>query len=366
MLARLPLETIDHIFEYLDFEDIRSVACVCLAFRWPAQLRLFRTIPIATNTNDAYPNHIDSILSSPHLLQHLSVLIVQCFGFTQQHEIPTHPLKYHLYMVHRLSNIELCREFSDCSRVLSALESCNLPREIALRLWRRLDPDMLISDNPLPVHTLELTVHESNPHVATQLVQKCSQSLRQLDLFLKDDITLTLPFLPHLYELSLIHAEPSSSMGIAHDLMSWLPFLGQHPTITRLSLGGRFTLAVQCSPNLLPNLRSLEASPAMIERLIPGRPVNDIHISYPSVIARRFPVDVVLQPLRQPFVPVTTLEITTDTNFLNDVLINIVQALPKLRKFTLTEPKYDVRQLFEGRRYSKLIGSRVLPSFKTC
>jgi hypothetical protein len=351
MLTQLPLEIIDHIFGYLDFDDLRSIACVCSAFRLPAQLRLFRTIRIASKIYDAYPKHNEGILLFPNLLQFPSVLEVHSLGFLQQTGISTHSLSSHLPMMHHLSSMLLSLEPSDCSRVLSALEGLGSAREIALTLRRRMAPDMLISDNALPVHALELTMDASTHHVATRLIQKCSQSLRKLDLFLENDTSPTLPFLPVLHEFSVIHLEPLW-MYHDHDLMSWFPFLVQHPTITSLLLCSSFTLAVQPSPGLLPNLRFLEATPAIIERLIPGRPVKYIHIRYPSDVASRFSVDIIFQPLRQPFVPMTALEITTNTLFPNDALINIVQALPKLRKFTLSTPRYEVRQLFEGRRHS--------------
>jgi len=44
MFAHLPLEIVVHMVDYLYFEDIRSIACVCSAFRLPTQLLLFRTI----------------------------------------------------------------------------------------------------------------------------------------------------------------------------------------------------------------------------------------------------------------------------------------------------------------------------------
>jgi hypothetical protein len=359
MLAKLPLEIIDGILGYLDFEDIRSIARVCSAFRLPAQLLLFKIIHIRIEyEEDIYPTHIQSILSSPHLLQYPSILIVYCFGFMLQAGISFHSLWSHLPMMNRLLYVELDLQPSDCSRALSALESCDSSRKIGLRLGRILAPDMLISDNPLPVHTLQLIVHPLSQHVATRLVQKCSQSLRRLDLFPSSDIAPTFPFLPHLYEFSVTHTEPLYRNN-DHDFTPWFPFLAQHPTITRLALGTSSTLAVQPPPDLLPNLQFLEAPPAIFERLLPGRPVNDIQIKYPSDITPRFPVDITLHPLKQPFVLVTTLEIKIDAVFPDDVLINIVRSLPKLRKFTLERPHYEVRKVSEGRRYSKLIEKQV-------
>ena len=352
MFAQLPLEIVDHIVGYLDFEDVRSIARVCSAFRLPAQFRLFRAIHIISDADKPYPDHIGSILSTPHLLQYLSRLVVRCFDHGQQTSF--HSLWLRLPMMYCLSSMEIYLDPDDCSRALSALESLGSEKEIALILGRDLAPDLLISDNPLPVYSLELYVDASNHHIATRLVQKCSQSLHKLFLILNDNTTPPLPFLPHLCEFS-VH-----SVGADIDLMSWFPFLYRHPTITRISLGSSFTLVVQPSPNLLPNLQFLEAAPQIIERLSPGRPVNCIRAEYYSKTADRFPDDVMLRPLRQSFVSVTTLAIFTNIHFPTDDLINIVQALPKLRQFTLRWPCYEVRQLSQGRRYSELTGNRFL------
>ena len=110
-------------------------------------------------------------------------------------------------------------------------------------------------------------------------------------------------------------------------------------------------------PNLLPDLQFLDADPVIIERLIPGRGVYDIHAGYYSP---RFPVDILLQPLRHPFVPVTTFAIDANVHLPNNYLISIAQALPKLRKFTLTWTCYEVRQSLEGRKYPELTGNRPL------
>ena len=356
MRAQLPFETVDHIVGYLDIEDIRSIARVCSAFRLPAQLRLFRTIKIVPGPpglSKAYPYHIKSILSSPHLLQYSSRLTLHCSNSMQQISIQS--LWKHLPVMYRLNTMYLYLEPSACSRLLSVLENLGSAREIALCFRYGLAPDLLISDNPLPVRTLELYLNASNHQVATQLVHKCSQSLRTLTLYLRDNTIPSLPFLPNIYEFS-VHSHLHET-GNEPDLMSLFPFLDQHPTITRLSLGYQFTLAMQPPPSFLPNLQFLDATPAIIERLIPGRGVYDIRAGYYSP---RLPVDIVLQPLRQPFVPVTTFAIDANIHLPNHYLVGIVQALPKLRKFTLAWTCYEVRQSFEGRRYSELTGNRPL------
>ena len=327
MFAQLPFEIVEHIVEYLDFKDVGSIARVCSAFRLPAQLRLFRTIRIASNAYNTYPK---SILSSLHLLQYPSHLLVSCIGSMQQTSI--HSLCSHFPTMYRLRNLEISLAPNDCSRALSALERLGSVKKIALNLGLSLAPDLLMSDNPLPVHSLRLHVVASTHQVATRLVQKCSQSLRKLSIFLKDKTTPRLPFLPHLCEFSLqislllVDKDP--------DLKSWFPFFYQHPTITHISLDPSFTLAVQPPPYLLPNLQSLEAPPAIIERLIPGRPVNRITAEYFFQTTNRFPGDILLRPLRQPVVSVTNFAIKTNVDFSNDILINIVQTLPKLRNFS--------------------------------
>ena len=347
MLALLPFEIVDHIVGYLDFRNVRSIACVCSALRLPCQLRLFRTIAIGFYPSKSYPCRTVSILSSPHLLQYPSCLMVGYDRPTAMEAFwPRLPVMYRLRTMH----IYFEPIPNSCSRALSALESLGSAREIALICNGDLAPDMIMSDNPLPFHSLELSVNASNHQVVKRLIQKCSQSLRQLHVCLQHNITPPSTFLPHLYEFSartyLLH--PANKP----DLMSWFPFLNRHPTITRLSLGPQFTLTVQPSPNLLPNLQFLSATPAIIERLIPGRAVDDIYAIDRSPLECRFPVDIMLRLSRQTVVPVTTVAIDTQSTLLPDnFLINLVQSLPKLRKFTLEWTCYEVRWLLEGRIY---------------
>ena len=341
MFAQAPFEVVDQIVGYLDIKDVRSIARVCSAFRLLAQLQLFRVIELQADYNEPYPDRIESILSTPHLLQCVSQLYVRVYD-DSAHQMQTffHSLLPRLPMMYRLGSMEIDLHHDDCSRALFAVASLGPEKKIALSLACEPDPEFLISDSPLPVHSLEF--HVGHYQVATRLIQKCSQSLHNLDISLPDNTTLPLPFLPHLCEFSV----DSSRNDL--DLMSWFPFLDQHPTITRISLYP-FTLAVQPSPNLLPNLQFLRAPPQIIKRLIPGRLVNHVIATYNSQITDRFLDDIMLQPLRQPFVSVTTLVISTPGHFPNTIpntfLINIDQALPKLRKFKMRWHCYEVREL---------------------
>ena len=362
MFAQLPFEIVDHIVGELAFEDVRSIARVCSAFRLPAQIRLFRTIKVK-DPSKGHIDRIESILSSPHLLQYPSNLLVHC----NSHDSIQHPsiqlLWAHLPVMSRLIDVYISDPSGDYSRVLSALESLGSRREIALTFGVDLAPDLRISNNPLPIHTLELWVDTPNHQVATRLIQKCSQSLRYLRLNLQDGKTPPLPFLPHLSEFFAVDQKMRRG-GTEPDLMSLSPFLDQHPTITRLILGSGFTLSRQPPPNLLPNLQYLEATPLIISRLIPGRPVNGIDAEYVGS-AYSFPPDIMLQPFRQSFVPVTSLGIIADTDLPNDSIVDMVRSLPKLGKFTLLwYCNYEVRRLFEDRRYSELIGTRNLSPWK--
>ena len=370
MFTQLPLEIIDHIFGYLSFKDIRSIACVCSAFRMSGQRRLFRTIYIRIDPYNYLPSHTQCILSYRRLLQYPSALIVQPYDCAYKTGTSSGFLWNILPKMYRLSYVEITLGPRECLRALSALKRCGSVRQIALRPRRTFTPDELISDTPLLVHTLDLMMDASGHQLAARVVQKCSQTLRRLDLFLKNGITPTLPFLPHLSELSFNMEVITGVYGATsdHDFMSWFPFLDRHPTITRLLLSTRFTLTVQPSPNLLPDLQFLKATPAIIERLVPGRPVNYIRVNYPSRLAYGLPfhANTMLRPLRQSLVPMTVLEIMTDTFIPSDGLVDMIQALPKLRKFVLEDPGYEVRQLFEGRRNPELIEHRFLSPFKTC
>jgi hypothetical protein len=193
-----------------------------------------------------------------------------------------------------LSHIKIDLDPRDCSRVLSALESVGLVREIGLNLWHPLTPDLIISDNPLPVSSLSIQVLRLSNQVARRLLQKCLYSLCELHLFLHDRMTPSLPFLPHLCKLSIQMEHIDHGL----DLMSWFPFLHQHPAITCLSLDCWFISAVCPPSSLLPNLLSLCATPKMIEQLIPGRLVQKISVKY---MVSQFPFNIMIQALWQPF-----------------------------------------------------------------
>ena len=70
-------------------------------------------------------------------------------------------------MMYRLSSMDISLDPNDCSSALSALESLGSERKIALILRDNLAPTLPISDNPLPVHSLELYMDASNHQVAT-------------------------------------------------------------------------------------------------------------------------------------------------------------------------------------------------------
>ena len=343
MLAQLPLELIDRVIECLSFDDVRAIACVCSALRLPAQRRLFRTILISglAKPDDATPTRTELILSQPNLLRCASRLIVEDrqFQFSLlQREISIQSLWPHLpAMMYRLAYLELSLEPSTYAIALSALEGLGSAREIELSLRIGMPPDLVISDKPLPVHSLSIPVGPADDQLTTQLFQKCSQSLRKLHLYLYMDGVPSIPPLPYLCELSL-HARFKSN---GQDLTPWFPFLNQHPTITRLSIDTIYTLSAPPPPNVLPNLQSLKANTVVSEQLIPGRPILGVRVEYYSDRCR---VDIMFRALRSSKVPLTILEITTYAIFPGEALINLLQDLPKLRAFTLEKPRYEVCQ----------------------
>src|SRR5258708_3718618 len=178
MLAQLPLELIERVIECLSLNDPRAIACVCSAVRPPAQLRLFRTIPIngLAETDHATPSHTENILSHPNLLQCASRLIVH------QRKISIHSLWPHLPTMYRLTYVELDLTPINYAVGLSTLEGLGPAREIQLKLRHPLTPDLAISDKPLPVRSLSIRVDTEGDQSARQLIQKCSQTLRELHL----------------------------------------------------------------------------------------------------------------------------------------------------------------------------------------
>ena len=200
-----------------------------------------------------------------------------------------------------------------------------------------LPPDLIISDKPLPVHSLSIPVGAADDELTRQFFQKCSQSLRKLHLYLYINKVPSIPPLPHLCELSLY----ARAQSHGQDLTPWFPFLDQHPTITRLSIDTIYTLSVPPPSNVLPNLQSLKATTVVSEQLIPGRPIHGVHVEY---YYDQFPIDIVFQALRLSNVPLTILKIITWAIFPGEGLINLLQNLPKLFEFTLEKPRYEVCQ----------------------
>ena len=342
MLTQLPVEIIDQVIECLSPEDIRAIACVCSALRPPAQVRLFRTICIRSlaEVDDTTPSRTEVILSHPSLLRCASRLIVEESQFPDQREISIDSLWHHLPMMYRLTYLELDLRPSNYAIGLSTLEGLGSTREIDLNLMLPLTPDLVMSDKPLPVRSLAISVTAVDDQVTRRLIQKCSQSLRKLRLFLQMNGVPSIPPLPHLCELSLHAIFPGNDT----DFASWFPFLEQHPTITRISMDTGYVLAVPTPRCVLPNLQSIKANTTVCEWLIPGRPVQDVHAEYYSYTSPQFPLDVMFRVLRLSNVPLTTLEITTYNMLHGEELINMVQTLPKLRKFMLDKPRYAVCQ----------------------
>ena len=345
MLAELPLELIDRIIECLSFDDVRAIACVCSVLRLPAQRRLFRTISIwsLVNPGDPTPTRTEIILSQPHLLRCASHLVVDDYLLQLalfQRKISLHSLWLHLPTMYRLTYVVLCLGRSTYAMALSALEGLGSVREIELNLRNRMHPGLIISDKPLPVHSLTIPVYASGSQLTRQLFQKCSQSLRKLHLDLYTNRVPPIPPLPYLCELSL-RAMLVMLESQGYELTPWFPFLDQHPTITRLSIDTIYTLSVPPPPNVLPNLQSLKANTVISEPLIPGRPIHGVHVEYYS---DQFPVDIMFRALRSSNVPLTILEITTYAIFPREGLVNLLQNLPKLLEFTLEKPRYEVCQ----------------------
>jgi len=112
-------------------------------------------------------------------------------------------------------------------------------------------------------------------------------------------------------------------------------------------------------PNLLPNLHSIEAEPATVGQLIPGRPIRNVYINGFWITSTPSISDTIFQALRLSYVPVTSLKIVTHDCLLSNSVFDMIQTLPKLREFIL-DALYEVCWLLKGRTSLELTSNSSL------
>ena len=351
MLTQLPSDIIPQIIECLHFSrDVRSLALVCSALRPHTCCRLFKVIRIFVEEGSIIPYHAELILFYPHLLQYVSSLLIWQPGRLPMRRspreisaIPVHYLWTRLVIMHRVTFINFGL-VSNYAGILSAMEGLDPSRRIALKFCQTIQPDIVLSEGSLPVRNLDLPLDQSGHRLGNQLLQKCSQSLCQLRLDLRDT---SIPDFPHLPHVRIFHLRLASWTN-NQDLTPWLPFFDQHPSLTHVSLDVGFTTVTLAHPTLLPNLQSLTAHPLIIERLIPGRPIHNVANFCPrdfrncSVSYTTFFRSLVLSS-----VPLTTLAIVTDILLSTVALVDMIRGFPMLRNFRLTN-NYEVCDWLKG------------------
>lgn len=373
MLAQLPSEIVDQIIECLPSkEDALSIALVCSALRPHANRRLFRSLRVFVERGNIVPVYAEMVLSYPHLLQYPTHLMIwppvrpPKSVYSQEHgEIPTIPVHYlwtQLVNMPRLTSLELHMSSGDYGAVLSALEGLDAARNITLHLGDRIQNDISISENPLPVKRLKLCVNERerSHRLEKQLLQKCSQSLFELRLILYDACTPDFPFLPFLRILALV-----ALVGKGSDITPWLPFLMQHPSLTSVMLSPAISSVNPVQPFLLPNLQSLKAHPLVIEQLIPGRPVHSVTIYRSNNPTSSY--NTIFQSLALPCVPVTTLYIDATVYAIQSTktLVDMIRSLPMLRELDLLIG-YQVCRSLKGKSLVNDFNSFHLPLMMFC
>ena len=346
MLAQLPPEIIDLIIECLPPKrGTRSIALACSALRPHAYRRLFRRLAVFVEGGNIVPTSAELILFYPHLLQyptHLSIWPPLHSDrkpvYSQEHgEIPTIPVQYlwgHLINMPRLTSLKLHLVSSYYGAVLSTLGGLDAGRDMRLYLGEKLQHDVSISENFLPVKCLTLRMDEPGHQLGKQLLQKCSQSLFELRLNLSDVHTPDFPFLPHLRVFSLLLPGRVTD----GDFTSWLPLFMKHSSLTSVTLDVNITSITPVPPNLLPNLQFLIAHPSVIEQLIPGRPVHTVGIDTlpcrPNKLPRSY--NTLFQSFALPCIPVTTLQITVGAIQSTKTLVDMIRSLPILRSLHLS------------------------------
>jgi hypothetical protein len=341
MLTQLPSEIVDDILEYLPLSDIRLITALCSALRPRAQLRLFKGILITVKDDKVTPRYAELILRYPYLLQYASRLTVrrprhqdlkEMWRKSESPTVFTSQLWSQIRTMYRLTHVLLELDCRDYGAALRALEGLGSAKEIHLDINDRLYADTSMSKSSLPARSLSFRSYDLSESTETLLLQKCSQSLRVLKLSISNPFTTSpIPFLPHLREFSLNSSFPHNN----RDLTPWFSFFIKHPSLTHLFLDLNCTHSAPVPPNLLPNLCCLRAHPGIVERLTPGRPLHDISTEQPPYGAM-LSFHPTCQSLVLSHTPITTLEIITRSHLSADMLINMINSLPKLQKFRLS------------------------------
>ena len=194
MLAQLPPEII-----------IRSLN-IFLPNRTPVQsrpyARCFGHAPIVGTSvfvegGNMVSTSAELILFYPHLLQypiHLVVWPTLHFDrppvYLQEHgEIPTIPVHYlwdHLINMSRLTSLELHLLPSYYGAWLSTLEGLNARRDITLELGEKLQHDISMSENSLPVKCLTLPMDEPTTNWEATLAKMFAITIRTTTLPRRD------------------------------------------------------------------------------------------------------------------------------------------------------------------------------------
>jgi len=376
MLTQLPAEIIAQIIEYLSKEGARSIALACRVLMEHAYRRLYRVIRIFVENGNIIPYHAELVLFHPHLLRYASSLLIlpsrrsplsiRLRAHRENSPTSVDHLCSHLVTMYRLTSIMLYFAAGNHTAVLSALEGLDPARRIMLDF--NFDPMIeaytIILDNPLPVQSIYLPMHESGYQLGNKLLHKCSQSISRLGLLLHSTAIPDFPFLPHLRSFSLYLTGNSD-----RDLTPWLPFFIQHPSLTSVSLDCRFKSVSPVPLALLPNLRSIKAHPPIIQWLILGRPVHHADIQFYSSSSSN--INTTFHSLPLSHGPITTLDIDSSVFLSPDTLVDMIHSLPMLRILKLStvyqvRPQLKDRCLLTDFKQFPFVVESILQAFGRC
>ena len=153
----------------------------------------------------------------------------------------------------------------------------NMPLRIKLG-WNTYAPGIW----PMPNQPLRIShLHLASPVQHTSLnfykstLRACSTSLTELNVIVDgDELTLLADIdLPTLHSLTLIMRGGDCSRTSA------TAFISAQKTIRKLDLRGKIDPPPAVPLDALPNLRELNAPTALVNHLVPGRPVEAIEVS---------------------------------------------------------------------------------------
>jgi hypothetical protein len=227
--------------------------------------------------------------------------------------------------------VHLSKDFLDVFLRIAA----NIPLQITLD--GNIYPYDVISTAHIPLqvsylHFVDAVVNNPSLEFYRSMLHASATTLTGLYMRVDGDgiIKLTDINLPFLHDLTLLIA-PENEVSRTRVAA----FLTTQRTIRKLDLRGIIRSFPPIPPNALPNLRELKASTELVNRLVPGRPVKVIEVSY----TQRHDQNWLGEEVAQSTARVRNLRVHFSTVLLDTRMVKRIMILPSLESLWL--PVFD-------------------------